>query len=117
MENIIQATKSASKFIHMRDFRVLWFGQLISTIGSGMTAFALGVYVFQRTNSATDFAWIFLVGMLPRAIFSPIAGVLADRFDRRRLMIASDLGAMIGPGIAFALATTAQLEISSVPPD
>ena len=111
MENIIQETKSASKFIHMRDFLLLWFGQLISTIGSGMTAFALGVYVFQRTNSATDFALIFLVGMLPRAIFSPIAGVLADRFDRRRLMIASDLGAMIGPGIAFALATTAQLEI------
>lgn len=115
MENIIQpTTKPKSKFVAMRDFLVLWFGQLISTIGSGMTAFALGVYVYQRTNSATAFALIFLAGMLPRVIFSPFAGVLADRMDRRRLMIISDLGAMVGSGIAYALAASAQLEIWQV---
>ena len=112
MENVIRTSsvKPGSKFAEMRDFLALWFGQLISTVGSGMTAFALGVYVYQRTNSATDFALIFLAGMLPRVIFSPIAGVLADRFDRRRIMIISDLGAMIGSGIAFVLAAAGHLE-------
>jgi MFS family permease len=52
--------------------------------------------------------------MLPRVIFSPIAGVLADRIDRRRLMIVSDFGAMIGSGIAYALAASARLEIWQV---
>jgi len=116
MENVIQNTtaKPQSKFAEMRDFLVLWFGQLISTVGSGMSAFALGVYVYQRTNSATDFALIFLAGMLPRVIFSPFAGVLADRVDRRKLMIISDIGAMIGTGIAFTLAASGQLQISHV---
>ena len=100
-----------NKFTEMRDFLVLWIGQLISTIGSAMTAFGLGVYVYQRTNSATDFALIFLVGMLPRAIFSPIAGVLADRFDRRRLMVISDVGALVGIGFVLAMAATARLEV------
>jgi MFS family permease len=111
MENIIRTADSKGKFGEMRAFLILWIGQLISTVGSGMTAFALGVYVYQRTKSATDFALIFLAGMLPRAIFSPIAGVLTDRIDRRKLMIISDLGALIGSGIAFSIAASAQLEI------
>ena len=104
MENTLETTKSKTQFAEMRDFLVLWFGQLISTIGSGMTSFALGVYVFQRTNSATDFALIFLAGMLPRVLFSPFAGVLADRLDRRKLMVVSDLGAIVGSGTIKARA-------------
>jgi MFS family permease len=79
-----------------------------------MTSFALGVYVFQRTNSATDFALIFLAGMLPRVLFSPFAGVLADRLDRRKLMVVSDLGAIVGSGIAYVLAASLGLEIWQV---
>jgi hypothetical protein len=95
----------------MRAFLTLWSGQLVSTIGSGMTAFALGLFVYQRTNSTTDFVLIFLSGMLPRALFSPIAGVLADRFNRRALMALSDLGSIAGLLFAIGLSTAGYLEI------
>jgi hypothetical protein len=79
-----------SRFAALRRFFIIWFGQLVSLTGSGLTAFALGVWVFQQTGSATSFALIALAGTLPRALFSPVAGALADRYDRRKLMIAAD---------------------------
>lgn len=77
-------------FKSMRTFTVIWFGQLISTIGSGLTGFALGVWIYEQTGSPTLFAISLFVYFLPRVILSPFAGVLADRLDRRIVMIASD---------------------------
>jgi DHA3 family macrolide efflux protein-like MFS transporter len=74
-------------------FLLIWFGQLISLTGSGLTGFALGVWVYQRTGSATQFALISLSTALPGIVFSPIAGALVDRWDRRQAMILSDTGA------------------------
>jgi MFS family permease len=76
-----------------RSFLVIWFGQVISLTGSGLTGFALGVWVFQRTGSATAFALISLFTTLPGIVFSPIAGALVDRWDRRGAMLLSDAGA------------------------
>lgn len=76
-----------------RAFLLIWFGQLISLMGSGLTGFALGVWVYQRTGSVTQFALISLFTALPGIVFSPIAGALVDRWDRRQAMILSDLGA------------------------
>jgi len=76
-----------------RSFLFIWFGQLISLTGSGLTGFALGVWVFLRTGSVTQFALISLFTSLPGIMFSPIAGALVDRWDRRRAMILSDAGA------------------------
>jgi MFS transporter, DHA3 family, macrolide efflux protein len=75
-----------------RTFVLIWFGQLISLTGSGLTGFALGVWVFQRTGSVTQFALISLFTSLPGIVFSPIAGALVDRWDRRWCMILSDAG-------------------------
>lgn len=77
--------KSYKKFI------AVWMGQLISGIGSGLTAFALEIYVFEKTGSATSVALIALCAFVPTVLLSPLAGVLADRFDRRLLMILGDL--------------------------
>ncbi len=76
-----------------KTFFTIWFGQLVSLTGSGLTGFALGVWVYQRTGSVTQFALISLVTMLPGILFSPIAGALVDRWDRRKVMILSDAGA------------------------
>ena len=76
-----------------RTFLVIWAGQLVSLTGSGLTGFALGVWVFQRTGSVTQFALIALFTALPGIVFSPIAGALVDRWDRRWAMILSDTGA------------------------
>lgn len=74
-------------------FLLIWFGQLISLTGSGLTGFGLGVWVYLNTGSVTQFALIALFTALPGIIFSPIAGALVDRWDRRIAMILSDAGA------------------------
>ena len=71
-------------------FLLLWSGELVSAIGSGLTSFGLGVYVFRETGSAADMALVALLAFLPVLLLSAPAGVLADRYDRRILMMAGD---------------------------
>lgn len=71
-------------------FLLLWAGELISSIGGGLTSFGLGVYVFQQTGSAAGMALVTLLGFLPNLFLSVPAGVLADRYDRRVLMMLGD---------------------------
>jgi DHA3 family macrolide efflux protein-like MFS transporter len=74
-------------------FALIWFGQLISLTGSGLTSFALGVWVYQTTDSATSYALVILCTMAPNILLSPVAGALVDRWDRRWAMLLSDTGA------------------------
>lgn len=71
-------------------FLLLWSGELVSSIGSGLTSFGLGVYVFEQTGSAANMAFVTLLAFLPTLLFSVPAGVLADRYDRRLLMMIGD---------------------------
>ena len=59
----------------MTTFAIIWLGQVVSLVGSGLTSFALGVWVFERTGSATEFALIGLAAVLPRVLLSPLAPV------------------------------------------
>lgn len=88
----------------MRAFMLVWAGQLVSLVGSGLTAFALGVWVYQRTQSAASFAFIYLFLELPGVLIYPLAGVLADRLDRRRMMMAGDgVAGLATLGVALLL--------------
>ena len=71
-------------------FLLLWSGELVSAIGGGLTSFGLGVYIFQQTGSAADMAFVTLLAFLPTLLLSVPAGVLADRYDRRLLMMLGD---------------------------
>ena len=71
-------------------FLILWSGDLISQIGGGLTSFGLGVYVFNETGSAASMALVTLLGFLPTLLLSVPAGVLADMYDRRVLMMVGD---------------------------
>lgn len=71
-------------------FLLLWTGELISSVGGGLTSFGLGVYVFAQTGSATKMALVTLLAFLPTLVLSVPAGVLADRYDRRLLMMLGD---------------------------
>lgn len=82
--------KNSSKKSNFGKFLLLWSGELISAIGGGLTSFGLGVYVFMQTGSATGMALVTLLGFLPTLILSVPAGVLADRYDRRVLMMIGD---------------------------
>jgi MFS transporter, DHA3 family, macrolide efflux protein len=95
----------------MRVFLTIWLGQLISLIGSGLTNFALGVWVYQRTGSVTLYAFILLFATLPGILISPVAGVLIDRSDRRLAMIFSDLAAGASTICVALLLFTNSLEI------
>lgn len=79
--------KSSSNF---PKFLLLWSGDLISQIGGGLTSFGLGVYIFARTGSAARMSLVTLLGFLPTLLLSVPAGVLADRYDRRTLMMIGD---------------------------
>lgn len=95
----------------MAVFTTVWLGQLVSIIGSGLTGFALGVRVFEQTGSATQYALIGLFSVLPRIVLSPLAGIVADKWDRRLAMIASDAGAGISTLILALLLFAGRLEI------
>lgn len=88
--DITKVNKSFKKFL------LLWSGELISTIGSGITAFGLSVYVFQQTGRVSSTTLITLLAFLPSVILNPFAGVLADRYDRRLMMILSDSLSTLG---------------------
>ena len=79
--------KARSSF---RKFLLLWSGELISSVGGGLTSFGLGVYIFRQTGSAASMALVTLFGFLPTLLLSVPAGVLADRYDRRLLMMIGD---------------------------
>ena len=95
----------------MTIFYIVWLGQVISLVGSGLTSFALGVWVFQRTGSITQFALIGLFTVLPRVLLSPLIGPLVDRWDRRWAMILSDTGAGLSTLTIVLLLYGGRLEI------
>lgn len=88
-------------------FLLLWSGELVSAIGSGLTSFGLGVYIFRQTGSAADMALVSLLAFLPTLLLSVPAGVLADRYDRRLLMMAGDGCSALGMASGVLLAVMA----------
>lgn len=77
-------------------FLIVWVGQIISNIGSGLTAFSLGIYAFQKTQSALSYSLIILLAFLPSFLLKPFGGTLADRVNRKLLMIVGDFGSALG---------------------
>ena len=77
-------------------FMILWLGELISSIGSGLTSFGLGVYVYKVTGKVSAMTIITLLAFLPGLLLRPLAGVIADRYDRRLLMIIGDSLSALG---------------------
>lgn len=92
---------------NMKPFMLIWFGQLISIMGSGLSSFALGVWIYQQTGQATPFAITVLCGTLPQILLSPLGGTLADRWNRRWLMILPDtLNALLTLGVVILAANS-----------
>lgn len=92
-------------------FSIVWLGQLVSTLGSTITGFALGIWVYQRTGSATQFGLIAFCGVLPSILFSPLAGALVDRWNHRWTMILSDFAAGLITLAMFLLLVTGRFEV------
>jgi MFS family permease len=74
-----------------RDFRLLFIGQMISQLGDWFNTVAVFALLLDLTGSATAVAWMLIVQFLPIALIGPMAGVVVDRVNRRRLMIGADV--------------------------
>jgi MFS family permease len=95
----------------MRPFTVIWFGQLVSMLGTGMTNFALSFWIFEQTGSATALTVAIFYFVAPSILLSPIAGALVDRFDRKTIMVLSDAAAGIVTIAWLLLVVFADLEL------
>jgi MFS family permease len=83
----------------------------VSLVGSGLSEFALGLWVYQRSGSITQFGFVFLFKVLPTILLSPLAGVVADRRDRRVTMMLADTGAALTTLVVAVLLLTGQLQV------
>ncbi len=72
-------------------FRRLWTAQLVSTVGDALTSLAAGIIVFKITNSALSVGLMLMATAVPTLVVGLIAGVVVDRYDRKKIMIVADL--------------------------
>lgn len=79
----------------MRGFSVVWFGQLVSMLGTGMTNFALSYWIFEKTGQASALTIAVFCFVAPSILLSPLAGALVDRWNRKLVIILTDLVAGI----------------------
>ncbi|CQR56944.1 MFS transporter [Paenibacillus riograndensis] len=78
-----------------RNMLLFFTGKLASVLGSGMYTFVVGLFILKLTGSGGSFAVTMVCGLLPRILLAPFAGVTADRMNRRKLLICSDLAAVL----------------------
>ena len=90
----------------LRDFWVLWSTQSISQLGSSITAFALTLWLYEKTGSSLSTAALTICSYAPYVIMSIFAGALTDRFDKKKTMLSCDVFAAICTIIVFVLFRT-----------
>lgn len=99
------------RLTRMRGFTVVWIGQIVSLLGTNMTGFALSIWAYDITGSATALALVQFFYITPLIIISPIAGALVDRSNRKLMMMLSDLASGIATTAIFLLYIAGGLQI------
>jgi MFS family permease len=79
----------------MKIFTTIWVGQLVSLVGSGLTSFALSIWILQHTSMVTQYTLAIVLASLPGTLISPFAGTLVDRWNRQRVLICADAGSAL----------------------
>ncbi|GAA1622118.1 non-ribosomal peptide synthetase/MFS transporter [Catellatospora bangladeshensis] len=98
----------------LREFYLMAAGQSISLIGAALSSFALGVWAYQRSGRVADYALVTMLALLPAILLLPLGGAVADRVDRRRVMLACNgMGALIMSTMVALLAVD-RLSIAGV---
>lgn len=87
----------------MRIFIIIWIGYLLSEVGSGLTAFSLGVYAFHQTGLATSTSMVVLSTFFPAFLMLPFAGVFADSRDRTFIMMLGNFGSALGITMVYLM--------------
>src|SRR4026208_1404244 len=95
----------------MFGFTIVWIGQIVSVLASAMSQFALTIFLFQETGSATALGLNQVFFIAPFLVISPIAGVMVDRYNRKLMMMLSDLGAGVSTILTLVLHSMGVLEV------
>jgi MFS family permease len=95
----------------MFGFSIVWVGQIVSMLASNMSWFALTIWAFEKTGSATVLGSLQTAFILPFLLISPFSGALVDRYNRKLMMMVSDFGAVIATGAILVLNAGDLLEI------
>ncbi len=94
-----------------RDFRMLWTGMTASLLGDGIFYVALAWQAYELSNTPSALSMIGVAMTVPHVVFLLAGGVVSDRFDRRKVMIAADLMRAMAVGVMGALALSGGLEL------
>jgi DHA3 family macrolide efflux protein-like MFS transporter len=105
------ATTATKRPSGMAGFTLVWAGQIISVLASTMSQFALTIWAYEESGSATVLGAINTIYILPFLLAAPIAGVMVDRYDRKLMMMVSDLFAVTATFGILALHAAGQLQI------
>jgi DHA3 family macrolide efflux protein-like MFS transporter len=95
----------------MFGFTIVWVGQIVSLLGTSMTGFAMTIWAYEKTNAATALALVGFFFVAPMLIASPFAGAFVDRFNRKLMMMVSDIASGIGSLVILILFSTGHLQI------
>lgn len=95
----------------MTAFMIVWVGQFISLLGTGMTRFAITLWAWEMTGQATTLALVAFFGFAPSVVMMPFAGAIVDRYNRKLMMMVSDFGAGLGTIVLFTLSLNDSLAI------
>ncbi|GIJ45281.1 MFS transporter [Virgisporangium aliadipatigenens] len=89
----------------------IWLTSVVSGVGSALTGFVFGVWVYRTTGSVTGFALMMLASVLPSVLVGPFAGVAVDRFDRRRVLVLTDTVAAVSTAAVGLLYLSGDLRV------
>ena len=103
--------KIKNKYSGLRDFFILWSSQAVSELGTAMTNFALIIWVYSQEGTASSITFLTLCSFLPTILFRFIAGAIADRWNKKRIMLLADLMAACGMLTVLILYSLSALQV------
>lgn len=103
--------KKTNMFYGLKDFLILWSSQAVSSLGTAMTNFALIIWVYEQNETASSITLLSAFSFLPSILFCFVAGTIADRWDKKRIMLIADLLAAIGTITVLFLYLSSMLQI------
>ncbi|MEV0421128.1 non-ribosomal peptide synthetase/MFS transporter [Streptosporangium canum] len=98
----------------LRRFYTVAAGQTVSLLGAALTSFALGVWAYQESGRVLDYALVSMLALLPSLLAAPLGGAVADRVDRRRVMLVCDGVSAAATAILVILLWLGRLEVWQV---
>jgi amino acid adenylation domain-containing protein len=98
----------------LREFYLMTTGQTASLIGAALSSFALGVWAYRQHGRVADYALVTMLALLPAIVMLPLGGAVADRLDRRRIMLACNGAGAAVMSVVVTLLALGRLEIWSV---